>query len=290
METKANYVLLGAATIVGFVLIMLVAMWLANSEYSRGYSEYDVVFDDPVRGLAEGGEVRFNGIKVGEVQQLSIDPDNTNRVIARIRVSGGIPLREDSEAQLEPIGLTGVTLIQLSAGTPAAKVLRSDPFSGQLPRIRGRGSQIDIIVARSEDIVMRASEAMAAVRDLLTDDNIAKVSSIITDLDAVSNRLAKQGSVIDESARTARAMTDASEALAALAKEMNADISDLDVAVAKVNSAATVASDRTLPQIGDAAESLAHAADAIQRVAEEIQANPSPLTPRAPRPTVELSQ
>ncbi len=87
METKANYILLGAATLIGAVLIMLFAMWMANSEFRRGYNEYDIVFNDPVRGLAEGGEVRFNGIKVGEVQTLRIDPQNTSRVIARVRIS-----------------------------------------------------------------------------------------------------------------------------------------------------------------------------------------------------------
>src|SRR6185436_16958146 len=124
METKANYILIGAATVVGVALMLMFAMWMANSEFRRGYNEYDVVFADPVRGLAEGGEVRFNGIKVGEVQSLRIDPDNTNRVIARIRVQSDIPVRRDSEARLEPVGLTGVTLIQLSAGSPNEQLLR----------------------------------------------------------------------------------------------------------------------------------------------------------------------
>src|SRR5262245_55935247 len=113
METRANYVLIGASTVISAVLLMLFAMWMANSEVSRGFNEYDVVFSDPVRGLSEGGEVRFNGIKVGEVKSLRIDPDNSNRVIARVRVSADVPVRRDSDATLEPIGLTGVTLIQL---------------------------------------------------------------------------------------------------------------------------------------------------------------------------------
>ncbi|MBK6704018.1 MAG: MCE family protein [Caulobacteraceae bacterium] len=62
------------------------------------------MFDDPVRGLSEGGEVRFNGIKIGEVESLRIDPDNTNRVIARIRVQSDVPVKNDTEGQLEPIG------------------------------------------------------------------------------------------------------------------------------------------------------------------------------------------
>ena len=228
METKANYILIGAATIIGAVLIMLFALWLANSEFSRGYDEYDVVFDDPVRGLAEGGEVQFNGIKIGEVQTLRIDPDNTNRVIARIRVSADVPVRSDSAAQLEPVGLTGVSLIQLSAGSPTAQMVRQNNF-GPPPRIVGHGSQIDQIVARGEDVARRASEAMAAVRDLLTDENIAKVTAILNNIERISAQLADERSVIAQSGEAARSIN-------LLAEQVRGDLEGLDEAVAVARS------------------------------------------------------
>ncbi|HYD88730.1 MAG TPA: MlaD family protein [Vitreimonas sp.] len=280
METKANYVLIGAATVIGAVLIMLFAMWITGGQFNRGYNVYDVVFDDPVRGLTEGGEVRFNGIKVGEVDTLRIDPDNTNRVIARIRVSSDVPVKTDSEAQLEPIGLTGVTLIQLSPGSAEAQLLRAG-FGGPPPRIPGRGSQIDILVERSEDIALRASEAMAAVRDLLTDENIARVTRIVENLEEVSQRLAAQDSVINESGAAAREVT-------VLARQMQRDLAELDQVIGEINDAAGVASGETLPELTLAAEEIRRAASSINRVATNLEENPSLLTPRAPRPTVEL--
>lgn len=280
METKANYVFIGAATVVGAVLIMLFAMWITSGEFRRGFNEYDIVFDDPVRGLTEGGEVRFNGIKVGEVDTLRIDPDNTNRVIARVRVSADVPVKTDSTAQLEPIGLTGVTLIQLSPGGANAELLRPS-FGAPPPRIQGRGSQIDILVERSEDIALRASEAMAAVRDLLTDENIARVTRIVENLETVSERLADNRSVINESA-------DAAREVAQLARQMQSDLSELDDVIHEVNQAAGVASGETLPELTNAAEEIRRAAASINRVANNLDENPSVLTPRAPRPTVEL--
>jgi len=288
METKAHFVLLGAAAIIGVVLIMVFAVWLADSQFRRGFDEYDVVFDDPVRGLAEGGEVRFNGIKVGEVQTLRIDAENTNRVIARIRVSSAIPVRQDSTAQLEPIGLTGVTLIQLSAGSPTAALVPQNPF-GAPPRIQGSGSQIDIIVERGQDVVMRASEAMAAVRDLLTDENIARVGRIIEDLEAVSDRLAAQGSVIDSSSEAAVALGDAATSIAALADQMRGDLDTLDVALADVETVGEIAANRTLPEITMAAEDIRRASSALSRLAEQWEENPSLLTPTAPKREVELA-
>lgn len=280
METKANYVLIGASAIIGALLIMLFAMWITTGDLRRGYNTFDVVFDDPVRGLAEGGEVRFNGIKVGEVDSLRIDQDNTNRVIARIRVSSDVPLKTDSEAQLEAIGLTGVTLIQLSAGSADAELLRGT-FGGPPPRIQGRGSQIDQIVARGEEVALRASEAMAAVRDLLTEENIQKVSRILANLEAVSNQLNSRDSVVTQSGEAARE-------IAVLAHQLQNDVASLGDAINEINSAAGVASGETLPELTLAAEEIRRAAASITRVANNLDENPSILTPQSPRPTVEL--
>lgn len=287
METKANYIMIGAATVIGVVLIMLFAMWMSTGDLRRGFNEFDVVFDDPVRGLTEGGEVRFNGIKVGEVQDLRIDPDNTNRVIARIRVTSDVPVRVDSTGQLEPIGLTGVTLIQLSAGSPNARLLRSSGF-GRVPRLRGRGSQIDVIVARGEEIAMRASEAMAAVRDLLTDENIARVTRLVENLETVSAQLADQRSVITRSGEAAGALTDAASSINSLARQVQSDLSELDVAMHEINRAAAAASGETLPELERAAEEVSRAASSVSRAAGSVESGISVLSPQSSRPTVEL--
>ena len=85
---------------------------------------YDIVFDGPISGLAKGADVRFNGIKVGDVRTLRIDERNAQHVVARVRVDGETPVRSSSEAKLEGVGLTGVTMIQLTAGDPYGRVAR----------------------------------------------------------------------------------------------------------------------------------------------------------------------
>lgn len=280
METKANYVLIGAFVLLAAGALALFTLWIAGNPLNRAYSDFDVVFNGPVNGLSEGGEVRFNGIKVGEVESLRIDPDNTNRVIARIRVSSDVPVKTDTEAQLEPIGLTGVTLIQLSAGSADAELLRGQ-FAGPPPRIQGRGSQIDQIVARGEEVALRASEAMAAVRDLLTEENIQRVSAILNNLEQVSQKLNARDSVVTQSGEAAREVT-------VLARQMQGELADLGEAITEINSAAGVASGETLPQLTLAAEDIRRAAVSITRFADDLEENPSILTPQSPRPTVEL--
>jgi len=185
------------------------------------------------------------------------------------------------------VRLTGVTLIQLTAGSPTAPLLRSG-FGGPPPRITGQGSQIDVIVERSEDIVLRASEAMAAVRDLLTDENIARVSHIIQNLDTVSNQLADQRGIISQGGHAAESVSRAADNVAALAAQTQRDLAGLQEVVANLRTASASVSGETLPEINRAAEELSRASQSISRVANNLEDNPSILTPRSPRPTVEL--
>ena len=87
METRANYVLIGAFVLFAAAALAIFTLWIAGTgPLNRSYTVYDVLFEGAVNGLTEGGEVRFNGIKVGEVQTLRLNPTNPNQVVARIKV------------------------------------------------------------------------------------------------------------------------------------------------------------------------------------------------------------
>ena len=118
MERDAHYAAVGIATIALMAALAVFVIWLARLQFNNDYDVYDIVFYGPVRGLSEGGEVHFNGIRVGEVTDLNLDPEKGDQVIARIRLDEGIPVRTDSRAQLEPLGITGVNYIQITSGTP----------------------------------------------------------------------------------------------------------------------------------------------------------------------------
>jgi hypothetical protein len=69
---------------------------------------------------------------------------------------------------------------------------------------------------------------------------------------------------------------------------MQRDLAGLDDVLNELNDAASVASGDTLPELALAAEEIRRSAQSISRVANNIEENPSVLTPRSPRPTVEL--
>src|SRR4029079_7917424 len=92
METKANYVLIGAFTILTAVLLLLFGLWAAKYSSEKSWTEYAVIFHEPVTGLTEGSSVQYNGISVGTVESLRLAPDDPREVLARFELAGATPV------------------------------------------------------------------------------------------------------------------------------------------------------------------------------------------------------
>ncbi|WP_430511750.1 MlaD family protein [Pannonibacter phragmitetus] len=118
METRANYVMIGGFVLGTLVAAFLFIYWLAAAADSGKSVNVKVVFPGPVTGLPVGGQVLFNGIKVGDVSALDFDPRDPRIVIATIRVSPNAPLRKDVRATLGFQGLTGVAYVDLKGAPP----------------------------------------------------------------------------------------------------------------------------------------------------------------------------
>ena len=116
METRANYVLIGAFTLAVIVGVFGFVYWFQNIGGTGERAFYRVVFDGSVSGLRTGASVLFNGIRVGEVTGLSLDPKRPKQVVARISVDKGVAIRADTEIGLEFQGLTGISALSLKGG------------------------------------------------------------------------------------------------------------------------------------------------------------------------------
>ena len=123
METRANYVLIGGFTLLASIFLLLFALWAAKFSSDRNWREYQVIFNEPVTGLTEGGGVQYNGIAVGTVDKLRLDAEDARRVIALLKVKADTPVKVDTKAKLSQQGITGVPFIQLTGGKPRRATL-----------------------------------------------------------------------------------------------------------------------------------------------------------------------
>ena len=182
METRANHVLIGLFTIIVAILAVLFALWAANWQSNRNWDNYDIIFTEAVTGLSTGGIVQYNGINVGEVRRLSLDPKDPRKVIARIRLSSDTPVKVDTKAKLAFVGLTGVAQIQLTGGLPESPRLEGTP-DRPVPVIQTEPSALQNIALAAGDIAER-------VRLILSDENIERIGKTLDDVNQLTSTLA----------------------------------------------------------------------------------------------------
>jgi phospholipid/cholesterol/gamma-HCH transport system substrate-binding protein len=140
METKANYLMIGGFVLGVLLLAFVFVFWLSN--FAGGGKRYYIVFQSSVAGLTTGSSVGFNGIKVGEVQSFALDPEDARKVQVLISVRDDTPVRQNSRANIQSMGLTGGSGVQITPGTPDSPFLiatdedpipaiKADPGGGQ---------------------------------------------------------------------------------------------------------------------------------------------------------------
>ena len=177
METKANYALIGAFTIAGFLGILGFLMWFAKLEINRQFAYYDIHFTE-VSGLGIASEVRFAGLTVGSVVAMDLAPDRAGPVRVRIEVAEDTPIRTESRASLEAQGVTGVSNVFITAGTPNAPLLRDQDDEG-IPEIRSSRSALQTLSDQGPQIIERLNVVAEQLTELLGEENQSRVNNIL---------------------------------------------------------------------------------------------------------------
>ncbi|WP_085723512.1 MlaD family protein [Pseudomonas sp. R37(2017)] len=190
METRAHHVLIGLFTVMVVTAALLFGLWLAKSSVDTEFKDYEVVFNEAVSGLSKGSSVQYSGIKVGDVISLRLDPKDPRRVLARIRLAGDTPVKEDTQAKLALTGVTGTSIIQLSGGTPQSPTLKGK--DGNLPTIVASPSPIARLLDDSEDLMAGVNTLMHNANLMFSTENIERISNTLEHLEQTTGTIAEQ--------------------------------------------------------------------------------------------------
>lgn len=195
METRANYIAIGAFVFVTLFIGFVFIYWLGSRAEGPRALPVKVVFNGAVTGLSVGGAVNFNGIKVGDVGELGFDAKDPRVVIATIRVSPTTPLRKDVKATLGFQTLSGIAYVDLSGGSTSAPLLL-DPYAEEPPVIYAERSAFEDIVEGARDILSRADTTLASIENVVN-DNREEVNKIIVNARVFSDALASNAAGVD---------------------------------------------------------------------------------------------
>ena len=170
METKANYTLVGFFTLLVMVAAFGFVYWMATFGRSGELAQLEIRIPGSASGLSVGAPVLFNGIRIGSVRSLTIDGVDPNFVLAMTEVRATAPVYENTKAKLGIQGLTGQSHIELSAGTPEPgqkNILEEAAEKGSFAVLTADESSVTNLLATAEDIMARASKALAGVEEFV---------------------------------------------------------------------------------------------------------------------------
>jgi phospholipid/cholesterol/gamma-HCH transport system substrate-binding protein len=293
METKANYVLIGAFTIVTVVFLLVFGLWAAKYSSDKSFSEYLVVFNEPVTGLTEGGSVQYNGISVGTVEELKLAPKDPRQVIARLKLEADAPIKIDTKAKLSMTSLTGSPFIQLTGGSPNAPRLAADEENG-IPVIQTEASALQNIADTANRLVERLDR-------VLSEQNVERIANTLENIESMTGAIGGQSEDLKALIINARQASEQLEVTLGttnravegidreFVQQLPALIAKLDATLVKMDSAANgadkiLSENRTainsfandgLAQLGPTLGELRALVRDLRRMSDRLDANPA---------------
>ena len=245
METKANYIAVGAFVLACMVGLVVTVLWLANSG-NADYAFYNVKVQGSVTGVGKGTIVRYNGIEAGRVMDFAIDPADPKKVIVSISIDTKYDIAKDATAAIASQGLTGGSYIEVLGGSvirnkddmlrkdSTERMIATDPDHPANPEIQWRPGRFDALVDRLDRISKTIDDKV------LTPENTKKIAQILDHLEVITGTVAARSGDIDQTLRNATVLTanaaDAARNIDVAARRLpgtldraNGTLADLDV-------------------------------------------------------------
>ena len=301
MENRAHALAAGLFTLVLGAALAAVALWFSKDELKL--IPYALATSSPVTGLKVEAPVRYRGVDVGKVDDISIDTANSGRVQIRIGVREGTPITKSTYAQLGYQGITGLAYVLLGDDGKSKEALQSS--SDAVAAIRMKPSLMD----DGETLFVSFAEIADKIKHVLDDENQGRVRRTLANLEEVTQRASTVAKKLEPSleampgliaeakglAHDARASVKKADLLIGnangLALKLDERVDTLVRAVGRVEEVGITAravNEETMPRMNVLIDDLSKESHALGRVINTLGEQPQSLVfgtpPGAPGP------
>ena len=192
-----NYPLVGAFVLTLAALLVLGVLWLAaGGAFQTRYDLYQATEDESVAGLNLNAPVKYNGVDVGKVRQIHLDPLNPALVHLLFAIERGTPIKVDTVAVLRTQGLTGIAYVELSGGARDAELLRAIP-PNRYPVIQTKPSLSARLENVLTNVLAKLDDTSSSINAILSAENRTAFGSALADMATVARTIALRRDAID---------------------------------------------------------------------------------------------
>ncbi|MFM9916585.1 MAG: MlaD family protein [Rhizobacter sp.] len=298
-----NHTLVGAFVLLLGVALIAGALWLASGgAFQKKFDMYLAIEDESVAGLNLNAPVKYNGVEVGKVRDIQLDPANPERVRLLFAIERGTPVREDTVAVLKTQGLTGIAYVELGGGGGEAPPLRAGPTE-RYPVIRTKPSLSTRLENVLTTVLAKLDSTSSNIDAILSDQNREALTRTLANMATVSQVFAARAGALDagiaSASRTFGNTARATEQLGPLIERIGRSADALETlgnsaAIASTRAGRTVDAvgadvqrftAQTLPELQRLLGELNVLSTSLRRVSEQVERDPSGLLfGRAPVP------
>jgi phospholipid/cholesterol/gamma-HCH transport system substrate-binding protein len=225
MDRDANYVAVGAFTLLVIAMGAAFIMWYSDSGDRRNYMTYEIYFNGSVSGLTVGSPVRYLGVDVGTVRRISLNKERPDSVKVTAEVDSSAPISADTRASLGLQGITGLLYVNLKqvSGSGDGQLKQGERY----PMIESQSSDIDAFIATLPQLAGRVSSLLDNIDTVFSKDNVRDTSASLPHTGEQAQQL------LTELTATAAEVKAAANSIDGLANDVRPNVRE---AVARLNT------------------------------------------------------
>jgi phospholipid/cholesterol/gamma-HCH transport system substrate-binding protein len=281
MEKNEHYIMVGSFVLMAVLGLIAFGAWLNGTTGSRDYFYYQIRFHESVNGLSNGSPVSYRGVDIGNVVSMTIDPAETNTIIARVRISTDAPIRQDTTAMLKIQGITGTRYIDLSSGEVIQDVIEgSKTDKGNLPEIASKYSDLATLEKEIPKLVDQASSVATQTEHLLDDESLAHTHAILQRWDDISKNLEQETIQLDAIIKTTDHLVQTTDKVMSQidAADINGTLKQLhatSIQLNKLTTSTNAAAAESFENFDDLVLDAKKTSQEIRALAHNLNENPS---------------
>jgi phospholipid/cholesterol/gamma-HCH transport system substrate-binding protein len=285
MEYRVKYTIVGIFVIFLTIAVIIAGYWLSEGRHNKQYRDYIIYTNESVDGMSDQAPVKFNGVTVGYVDSLSINPSNMQQVRLRVRIEKHIPITKATIASTKAQGITGMTFISLRTtdhNSPLLEVAPGEQFPViaserslyvQLSDVAGQVTKnLDNIGKKVSKIF--SEENIKAFEDSL--QNIRKITAVIAKNQAEIEKILKTSSVFfDNAANSSKRFPEITDELSVAIKDLRVMARNFSTTATTARNAVNTLSDQALPELLNVLRRVDTIAEHVDSITRDMKANPA---------------
>ncbi len=291
MEEKVNFVLVGVFVLALTAALIGGVLWLSSSKsYRATYDIYHTYMHDSVAGLNPNAPVRYRGVEVGRVRNITLAPGNVEQVLLTLAIEQKTPVKVDTVAILQVQGMTGIAYVELTGGSRDSPALQAQG-NERYPVIQSGPSLMTRLDSAVTAVLVNLNRTSENLNAMLDEDNRRIIKNTLADLAVLSRTLAARSGTIDASlvdaAHTLKNAARLSDELPKIVQRVqhSADAFDrMSDEITRVGARAGNALDSaqqfsasTLPEVHQLVLELRDLTGSLHHVSDQLEQDPSVL-------------